>query len=78
MAEVPHDRDWLLVVGNEARGLRRLTLEACDTVCAIAPRAAPAGGSEAGNGWAGAPASLNVSVATGIMLAALTRPRTAR
>lgn len=63
-ADVPRDRDWLVVVGNEERGLRRLTLEACDAVCAIAP----------GPGPAEAPRSLNVSVATGILLAMLSRP----
>lgn len=77
---VARDRDWLLVVGNEERGLRRLTLEACDAVCAIgaagAPSEAEAGRDAAppGEGEAGgAVRSLNVSVATGIALAMLTR-----
>ena len=63
-ANVPRDRDWLVVVGNEERGLRRLTLDACDAVCAIRPGEAPDE----------APKSLNVSVATGILLAMLARP----
>lgn len=54
LSAIPHDRPWLLLVGNEERGLRRLTLEACDEVCGI-----PA---------MGLVGSLNVSVATGIFL----------
>ncbi len=57
--EVPHDRHWLLVIGNEEQGLRRLTLDLCDDVCRIAPQG-PVG-------------SLNASVAAGVMMAALTR-----
>jgi 23S rRNA (guanosine2251-2'-O)-methyltransferase len=57
---VPIDRPWLLVVGNEESGLRRLTLETCDEVCAVLPR---------GSGVT----SLNVSVATGILIASLSR-----
>ncbi|MGE3962038.1 MAG: TrmH family RNA methyltransferase [Dehalococcoidia bacterium] len=60
VAEVPVDRPWLLVVGNEEAGLRRLTLETCDEVCRVSPRAE-------------AVTSLNVSVATGILIAALSR-----
>lgn len=51
------DRSWLVVFGNEQKGLRRLTLESCDLVCAI-PRH-------------GRVDSLNVSVATGIVLSSL-------
>jgi 23S rRNA (guanosine2251-2'-O)-methyltransferase len=58
VSEVPVDRPWLLVVGNEESGLRRLTLETCDEVCRVSPR---------GDGVT----SLNVSVATGILIAAL-------
>ena len=65
LADVPRDRDWLLVVGGEERGLRRLTLEACDTVCAIPPPPA------AGAAGPAAVRSLNVSVATGVALAIL-------
>lgn len=58
LAEVPRDRPWLIVVGNEESGLRRLTLETCDEVCRVAPRGDVV-------------TSLNVSVATGILVAAL-------
>ncbi len=68
IADVPRDRDWLLVVGGEERGLRRLTLEACDTVCAIPSPAAARAGEPA------AVRSLNVSVATGVALAILSGP----
>lgn len=48
------DRDWLVVMGNEEKGIRRLTREACDSICQI-PAQGPIG-------------SLNVSVATGVIL----------
>jgi 23S rRNA (guanosine2251-2'-O)-methyltransferase len=51
------DRPWLLVVGNEERGMRRLTQESCDEVCRMTP--------------VGSVHSLNVSVAAGILIAAL-------
>lgn len=54
------DRPWLLVVGNEERGLRRLTLDKCDATCRI-----PSTGSVA---------SLNVSVAAGIFMQKLAGP----
>jgi 23S rRNA (guanosine2251-2'-O)-methyltransferase len=57
IAQVPRDRPWLLVVGNEAKGLRRLTLDRCDQVCRITPR--------------GAVGSLNASVAAAILIANL-------
>ncbi|MCA9848842.1 MAG: RNA methyltransferase [Dehalococcoidia bacterium] len=60
VTQVPVDRPWLLVVGNEEAGLRRLTLETCDDVCRVAPH---------GNDVT----SLNVSVATGILIATLSR-----
>lgn len=56
---IPHDRPWLLLVGNEEQGLRRLTLEECDEVCRISAH--------------GSVGSLNVSVASGVLLHALTR-----
>jgi 23S rRNA (guanosine2251-2'-O)-methyltransferase len=31
------DRPWLLVLGNEERGMRRLTAESCDVTCAVPP-----------------------------------------
>lgn len=52
------DRPWLLVVGNEEKGIRRLTEESCDMMCTIPP----AGKSVT---------SLNVSVATGVLLSHL-------
>lgn len=51
------DRPWLVIVGNEESGLRRLTLESCDAVYRVP--------------GAGDVDSLNVSVATGITLASL-------
>ncbi len=59
VADVPHDRPWLLVVGNEQRGLRQLTSKNCDDVCRLTPQ--------------GDVTSLNVSVAAGVLIAALTR-----
>lgn len=58
LRDVPRDRSWLVVVGNEEHGLRRLVREKCDDVCRIA-----------GHGAVG---SLNVSVAAGILMHALT------
>ncbi len=58
VAEVDGGRSWLLVLGNEEKGLRRLTLENCDDLCRLTPR--------------GAVSSLNVSVAAGCLMAALT------
>ena len=60
VAEVPRDRPWLLVVGNEERGLRRRTLGLCDHLCRLPP-ADPHG----------PVTSLNVSVAAGAVLAVL-------
>lgn len=57
VSKVDRSRPWLIVVGNEEQGLRRLTLDLCDDRCAI-----PGTGSVT---------SLNVSVATGILLSAL-------
>ena len=55
---VQKDRAWLMVVGNEEKGMRRLTEESCDVICSI-----PNAGTGVG--------SLNVSVATGILLSHL-------
>ncbi len=60
IATVARDRPWLLVIGNEGRGLRRMTLERCDATCRITPR--------------GGVTSLNASVAAGILMAALAGP----
>lgn len=59
--QVSRDRPWLLVLGNEEKGMRRLTREHCDVVCGLPPR--------------GAVTSLNVSVAAGVLIAALTADR---
>ena len=50
------DRRWIVVLGNEESGMRRLTRDTCDAVCAI-----PSKGREV--------QSLNVSVAAGIVIA---------
>jgi 23S rRNA (guanosine2251-2'-O)-methyltransferase len=55
--DIDRDRHWMLVLGNEEKGLRRLTGENCDELCRIAPQ--------------GAVGSLNVSVAGGILMALL-------
>jgi 23S rRNA (guanosine2251-2'-O)-methyltransferase len=52
---VERDRPWLVVLGNEERGMRRLTEDRCDVICAIRPRG-------------GLVTSLNVSVAAGIVI----------
>ncbi|HLQ47311.1 MAG TPA: 23S rRNA (guanosine(2251)-2'-O)-methyltransferase RlmB, partial [Planctomycetaceae bacterium] len=57
VSQVDRERPWLLVVGNEEKGMRRLTLEHCDYVCRISP--------------CGAVTSLNVSVAVGILIASI-------
>lgn len=49
---------WVLVMGNEGRGLRRLTRDRCDVILSIERR--------------GEVESLNVNVAAGILLAHLT------
>lgn len=59
VTEIARDRPWLLVIGSEEHGLRRLTLDLCDELCRITPRG-PIG-------------SLNASVAAGVLMAALTR-----
>ena len=57
--DIPRDRPWLLVLGNEMSGMRRLTGESCDMTCRLVPQ--------------GAVTSLNVSVAAGALVAALRR-----
>lgn len=59
VAAIPRDRPWLLIIGNEEQGLRRLTLELCDETCSI-PARGPVG-------------SLNASVAAGVMISTLVR-----
>ena len=58
VAHVDRERPWMLVVGGEERGLRRLTLKTCDEVCCVPER--------------GELSSLNVSVATAILMDHLT------
>ena len=57
--DVPRDRPWMLVLGNEEMGLRRMSLEKCDQVCRMTSR--------------GDVPSLNVSVAAGVLMSELTR-----
>ena len=57
--DVPRDRSWMLILGNEELGLRRLTLDKCDQICKLTAR--------------GTVPSLNVSVAAGVLMAELTR-----
>lgn len=55
VAAFHQDRPWMVVIGNEEKGLRRLTLEQCDVVTRLTPT--------------GIVDSLNASVAAGIMIA---------
>ena len=55
---ISDDRPWLLILGNEEKGMRRLTEESCDVLCRIPSR--------------GDVTSLNVSVSAAIMISALT------
>ena len=57
LGKIANDRPWLLVLGNEEKGLRRLTEDSCDLLCAIKPK--------------GSVTSLNVSVAAGICISHL-------
>jgi 23S rRNA (guanosine2251-2'-O)-methyltransferase len=59
ITEISRDRPWMLVLGSEEQGLRRLTLELCDDVCRIQPR--------------GELSSLNVSAAAAVLMAELCR-----
>jgi len=56
---VKPDRPWLLILGNEETGMRRLTSDKCDTLCRIAPK--------------GAVTSLNVSAASAICISHLSQ-----
>jgi 23S rRNA (guanosine2251-2'-O)-methyltransferase len=59
--EVDRDRSWLLVLGNEEHGMRRLTFDKCDETCRLTAR--------------GEIGSLNVSVAAGVLMSLLTSER---
>lgn len=59
--KIDRDRPWLLVLGNEEKGMRRLTEESCDLMCRVDPI------SSGGNSQ-GQVTSLNVSVAAGILI----------
>ncbi len=54
ISAIPRDRSWIIVIGNEEQGLRRLVREHCDELCRISGRTGLT--------------SLNVSVATGVIL----------
>jgi 23S rRNA (guanosine2251-2'-O)-methyltransferase len=58
LKSISRDRPWLLVLGNEEKGMRRLTEETCDVLCKVS--------------GVGQVTSLNVSVAAGIMISHLT------
>lgn len=60
IASIQNDRNWMLVLGNEEKGMRRLTEEACDLICKIPSR---------GSGVT----SLNVSVAAGVLISSLSK-----
>jgi 23S rRNA (guanosine2251-2'-O)-methyltransferase len=55
------NRPWVVVIGNEQSGMRRLTQENCDETCRLNP--------------AGSVTSLNAAAATASLLTALSRPR---
>ncbi|GIX05477.1 MAG: 23S rRNA (guanosine-2'-O-)-methyltransferase RlmB [Planctomycetaceae bacterium] len=57
LTTLPVDRPWLVIIGNEEHGLRRLTRDLCDELCHL-PAAGPL-------------RSLNASVAAGVTLALL-------
>lgn len=59
ISSIQNDRPWILVLGNEERGMRRLTEETCDVLCKVTNQ--------------GQTSSLNVSVATGIFIFELTK-----
>ncbi|MEE3284683.1 MAG: RNA methyltransferase [Planctomycetota bacterium] len=59
LSDTTLDRDWLVVIGSEERGLRRLTLEHCDVVCQMSSQ--------------GEITSLNASVAAAVALTVLNR-----
>ena len=58
--EIRRDRHWMLVMGNEGNGMRRLTREKCDQLVSLPPQ--------------GSVPSLNVAAAAAACLAVLGRP----
>lgn len=58
ISEIKPDRPWLLVIGNEEKGIRRLTRDHCDMLCSV-----PAIGNVT---------SLNASSAAAVMISNLT------
>jgi 23S rRNA (guanosine2251-2'-O)-methyltransferase len=54
LSSIERDRPWLLVIGNEEKGMRRLTEESCDVLCRIPSQ--------------GRVTSLNASVAASILI----------
>ncbi len=58
LSKIAADRPWLAVLGNEEKGMRRLTEESCDVLCGINPKTKSV-------------TSLNVSVAAGIIISRL-------
>jgi 23S rRNA (guanosine2251-2'-O)-methyltransferase len=59
LSSIQQDRPWLVVLGNEEKGMRRLTEESCDLLCRIP--------------GLGKVTSLNVSVAAGVLMYQLSR-----
>jgi 23S rRNA (guanosine2251-2'-O)-methyltransferase len=57
LRSIQRDRPWLLVIGNEEKGMRRLTEESCDVLCKIPAR--------------GKVTSLNASAASSILIHSL-------
>lgn len=56
--DLERDRNWLLVIGNEEKGIRKATWEACDEICTI-PQIGGVG-------------SLNASVASAVLMSKFT------
>ncbi len=54
LLSIPKDRPWLIVLGNEEKGMRHLTQTLCDLTCRIPTK--------------GSLSSLNVSVSAGILM----------